>query len=250
MKSRDQKSQSQSDLSQFDALGRLFETDSAGTIEKIEAFPKYVSRQCLAKFFTKYELFQKILPVNGSIIECGALHGAGTLTWAKLSALFEPANHTRKIFAFDTFEGFPSVHEKDQKTGTFNEMHSGGLRGSTEDSILEAIRIFDMNRPISHIPKVELVKGDIIETADAFLEKNPHLVVAMLYLDFDLYEPTRKALEVFLPRMPKGAILAFDELNASIFPGETMAVDEVIGLRNLKIQRFPFDSYVSYAILE
>ncbi|HEX2752593.1 MAG TPA: class I SAM-dependent methyltransferase, partial [Alphaproteobacteria bacterium] len=118
------------------------------------------------------------------------------------------------------------------------------------DSIREAVRIFDMNRPISHIPKVELVKGDIMETADAFLKQNPHLVVAMLYLDFDLYEPTRKALEVFLPRMPKGAILAFDELNASIFPGETMAVDEVIGLRNLKIQRFPFDSYVSYAILD
>ena len=77
-----------------------------------------------------------------------------------------------------------------------------------------------------------------------------HLVVSLLYLDLDIYEPTKKALEVFLPRMPKGAIIVFDELNAKIFPGETMAVAEAIGLRNLRIERFPFDSYVSYAVLE
>ena len=250
MNSRDKKSQSSNDVDQFASAARLFESDSAPTIEKIEAFPKYVSRQCMAKFFTKYELFQKILHVNGSIIECGALHGAGTLTWAKLSAIFEPSNHTRKVYAFDTFEGFPSVHEKDSDKGTFHALEKGGLHGSSEANIAEAVRVFDLNRPISHIPKVKLVKGDIMATADQFVANHPHLVVSLLYLDFDLYEPTKKALEVFVPRMPKGAVIAFDELNAEIFPGETEAVNEVLGLRNLRIQRFPFDSYVSYAVIE
>ncbi len=45
-------------------------------------------------------------------------------------------------------------------------------------------------------------------------------------------------------------MIAFDELNAKIFPGETIAVMEQIGLRNLRIERFPFDSYVSYAVLD
>jgi len=49
--------------------------------------------------------------------------------------------------------------------------------------------------------------------------------------------------------MPKGAIVVFDELNAKMFPGETLAVDEVMGINNLKIERFPFDSYVSYVTL-
>lgn len=250
MKSRHSNNQSASDLNQFAAIERLFEADSMDLIEKIEAFPKYVSRQCIAKFLTKYELFKKILHVNGSIIECGTLHGAGTLAWAKFSAIFEPANHTRKVFSFDTFEGFPSVHEKDTKTGTYNELNKGGLSGSSEESIAEAIRVFDMNRSISHVPKVRLVKGDILETADKFLEENPQLVVALLYLDFDLYEPTKKVLEVFVPRMPKGAVIAFDQLNAEIFPGETQAVDEVIGLSNFRIERFSYDSYVSYAVRE
>jgi hypothetical protein len=250
MKSRDSKSQSKNDLNQFEAAAQMFEEEPIELIERIEAFPKYVSRQSIAKFLTKYEIFKKIIGVNGSIVECGALHGAGTLAWGKLSAIFEPSNHTRKIYSFDTFGGFPSVHEKDVKTGTFNQMHVGGLTGSTEESVTRAIEVFDMNRAISHIPKIELIKGNIMETADQFVEANPHLVVALLYLDFDLYEPTKKALEVFVPKMPKGAIIVFDELNAKIFPGETRAVDEVLGLRNLRIERFPFDSYVSYCTIE
>ena len=46
----------------------------------------------------------------------------------------------------------------------------------------------------------------------------------MLYLDFDLYAPTKAALETFLPRMPKGAILAFDELNQALI---TMILPQV-----------------------
>jgi hypothetical protein len=50
--------------------------------------------------------------------------------------------------------------------------------------------------------------------------------------------------------MPKGAVIVFDELNAKMFPGETRAVDEVLGLKNIRIKRFSFDSYVSYAVIE
>jgi hypothetical protein len=250
MKSRDLKSQSRSDLSQFDAAAELFAGDPAPLIERIEAFPKYASRQSIAKFLTKHEIFKRILHVNGSIVECGVLHGAGLLTWAKLSSIFEPANHVRKVIGFDTFAGFPSVSETDTKTGQFHELHTGGLTGSAEDNVRKAIEVYDLNRAIGHIPKVELVAGDITRTASAYIEENPHLVVALLYLDLDLYEPTKAALEAFLPRMPKGAIIVFDELNAKIFPGETVAVDEVIGLSRLRIERFPFDSYVSFAVIE
>jgi hypothetical protein len=250
MKSRDLKNQSNQDHSQFNAAELLFQQDPADLIEKIEAFPKFSSRQSIAKFLTKYEIFKRILTVNGSIVECGVLHGAGLLAWAKLSSIFEPANHVRKVIGFDTFEGFPSVAREDTKTGTFVDLKKGGLTGSNLDNVLEAVKVYDLNRPISHIQKIELVQGDLCKTAPVYLENNPHLVVSLLYLDLDLYEPTKKALEVFLPRMPKGGIIAFDELNAKIFPGETIAVMEHIGLRNLRIERFSFDSYVSYAVLE
>jgi hypothetical protein len=107
-----------------------------------------------------------------------------------------------------------------------------------------------LNRPIGHIERVELVSGDAVETIPAYVEENPHLVVALLYLDFDLYEPTKIALEHFLPRMPRGSILAFDELNQKHWPGETAAVLETIGIRALRIERFPFTPQLSFAVLD
>ncbi len=248
--SRHAASQSRQDLDQFSAMEQLFLDDPAPLAEKLDGFARYASRQALAKWLTKVKLFEQILEVNGSIIECGVLHGAGTLTWAKLSSILEPAAHPRRVVGFDTFEGFAGTSPEDTDTGTFEALERGGLRGSRLAQVQRAVDVYDLNRPIAHIPKVELVEGDLCETAPRWLEANPHAVVAMLYLDVDLYAPTRAALETFLPRMPRGAVLVFDELNAEIFPGETRAVDEVIGLSNLTIRRFPFDSYASYAVLD
>ena len=248
--SREPKNQSPKDIKQFERVNDFFLSDEGSIINKIDAFPKYASRQALAKFLTKYEIFQKILHVNGSIVEAGVLHGGGTLAWAKLSSILEPTNHTRKIIGFDTFAGFPSINDKDKKGTDGSLLKIGELKGSAQKSVTEAVSIYDENRPLNHIPKVELVEGDIVNTAPAYIKENPHLVISMLYLDVDLYQPTKVMLETFLPVMPKGAVIVFDELNAKMFPGETVAVDEILGIRNLEIKRFTFDSYVSYAVVQ
>lgn len=246
---REPKNQSKNDLAQFKIMEKIFQSSGGKISDKIDSFPKFASRQAIGKFLARYEIFKKILNINGSIIECGVLHGSGLFTFAKLSSLFEPANHVRKVIGFDTFEGFPSVNKQDKKTGTSSHFKKGGLTGSSLSDVREAVKLYDLNRPISHIKKIELIKGDLLKTAPKFLKENPHLVVSLLYLDVDLYEPTKVALETFAPRMPKGSIIAFDELNAKMFPGETLAVDEILGLKNIKIQRFPFESYISYYVL-
>ena len=71
-----------------------------------------------------------------------------------------------------------------------------------------------------------------------------------MFLDFDLYEPTKVAIENFLPRMPKGSIIAFDELDNPLWPGETLALLELTKLKKLKLERLDFDPYISYAIIE
>jgi hypothetical protein len=94
---------------------------------------------------------------------------------------------------------------------------------------------------------VKLVKGDAAATIPKFVAETPHLLISLLYLDFDLYEPTRVALESFLPRMPKGAIVAFDELDNPLWPGETTAMLEFLDKYRLRIQRLPFDPYIGFA---
>jgi len=48
--------------------------------------------------------------------------------------------------------------------------------------------------------------------------------------------------------MPKGSVLAFDQLAFPEFPGETRAALEVIGAEALDLRRFNFESQVSYLI--
>jgi hypothetical protein len=82
------------------------------------------------------------------------------------------------------------------------------------------------------------------------VKENTHLLVSLLFLDMDLYEPTKAALEHFLPRMPKGAVLAFDELDNPIWPGETTALLEKLNINSLKIQRLEWDPYIGYVVIE
>jgi hypothetical protein len=195
---------------------------------RLENFPKYVRRQHLKRFLAMYEVFKMALPVKGSIIECGVFRGFGLMSWAKLSTILEPENLTRRIYGFDTFAGFPSVGALDQSPHT--SAVEGDLASDSYNELQELVSEYDKDRFLGHIPKVELVRGDISETIPQFIAAHPHLLVSLLFIDCDLYEPTFAALKYFLPLMPKGAIVAFDELDNPLWPGETRAALEAVGL--------------------
>jgi hypothetical protein len=249
----DSRTQTAADEQYYSEIQKFFAESDGDTLGKLRNFSKFVPRQNLALFLAKNEIFKHLLDVHGHIVECGVFMGGGLLTWAQLSAIYEPYNHVRRIVGFDTFAGFPSLAEQDKpKQGAEVDFAKvGGLAvAGIEADIKRAAELYDLNRPIGHVPRIELVKGDASKTIPAYVEENRHLVVALLYLDFDLYEPTVAALKALLPRMPKGAIIAFDELNQKQWPGETLAVLGTIGIKNLRIKRFPFTPQISYAVLE
>lgn len=243
--------QSSSDLSYLDRLEAYWNDGEGTPVTKLDSFTKYVSRQSLTKMMARYELFKMQLEVNGSVVEVGVHRGTSLMAWAHFSSILEPVNYLRKIIGFDTFEGFPSIDRKDG-AGVSEHLTKGGfaVEQGMENDLLRAIGLYDVNRLMNHIPKVELVRGDVCETLPAYLAENPHLVVSLLHLDADLYGPTKATLEALLPRMPKGAIVAFDELNMKLFPGETVAAMEAVGIPNMRLRRFPFATSLSYAVIE
>ncbi len=233
-------------------VGKLLENifvNCSDSIEaKLENFPKYARRQALKRFLAMYELFKMILPVKGSIVECGVFRGFSLMSWAKLSTILEPENLTRRIYGFDTFEGFPSVSSSDRNGSGTAEV--GDFQTSSYEELLELIRLYDQDRFLGHIPKVQIIRGDVTKTVPEFVQQNRQLLVSLLFIDLDLYEPTKVALEQIVPRMPKGAMIAFDELDNPIWPGETEALLERMSVNRLKIQRLEWDPYIGYAILE
>ena len=171
------------------------------------------------------------------------------MSFAQISAILEPINHQRKIIGFDTFGGFEGVGQNDV-TGRSEHSHDGGMGVDSKADLERSIELFDDNRHLNHIPKVELVKGDAVETVPQYIEDNPHTVISLLYLDMDIYNPTKAALDTLVPRIPKGGIIAFDQLNSGNWPGETLAVLDSVGISNLRIQRCTFDTCVSFAVVE
>jgi hypothetical protein len=231
-------------------LNEYYAASAGSNVDKLRAFPKFVPVAELGRFLARSRIFERVLTVPGSVVECGVFGGGGLMTWATLSAILEPLNHVRRVIGFDTFEGFVAAGPKDAASSDNPNAVAGGLAADMAEDIAQSAAIFDVYRPLGHIRKVELVKGDALSTIPRYLDENPHLVVSLLYLDFDLYEPTRCALERFVPRMPKGAVIAFDQLNHRAWPGETAALLDTLGIRALRLERFPFQPQIAFASLE
>ncbi|MDB9972173.1 dTDP-6-deoxy-L-hexose 3-O-methyltransferase, partial [Alphaproteobacteria bacterium] len=73
----------------------------------------YMDRQLVTTALTRIKLFEKILEVQGSIVECGVYQANSLFIYSHLSSILEPYNFNRKIIGFDTFEGFRSISDKD-----------------------------------------------------------------------------------------------------------------------------------------
>ena len=214
-------------------------------INASETFPLFITRQSLSYYLAKYELYKKTLDVKGSIVECGSHQGSSLLLFAKLTSIFEPYQIHKKVISFDTFTGFPSIDKKNDNIKHKNTKKNY-LNNTNLDLIKNSIKLLDKNRFNGHINKVEIIKGDAIKTIPKYLKENKHCLVSVLYLDFDIYKPTKIALDHFLPRMTKGGLVVFDELNQKRWYGETVAYLEKFSKNKVELKQFNFEPNISY----
>lgn len=217
--------------------------------EILSNLPLFMKRQDVARLLFLNELYQKILKVHGTIMEFGCRWGRQLAAFTALRGVYEPYNYNRKIIGFDTFGGFPSVHKKD---GASAIIKRGAYRvtGQYEKYLRKVLEYHEKESPLAHLSKFELRPGDASSEIKKYLAERPETIVALAYFDFDIYEPTKKCLETIKGHLTRGSILVFDELNHPDFPGETVAVKEVLGLRKYKIQHSPHSTVQAYVVIE
>lgn len=213
--------------------------------EKINHLGLFIRRQAMSRIIFMYELYKKIIGVHGVILEFGVRWGQDLALFESFRGMLEPFNYNRKIVGFDTFEGFPSISDKDKLTRE-------GDMGVTDkyevylDKILEA---HESVSPVSHLRKYELIKGDSTLTFKRYLDEHPETIISFAYFDFDIYEPTKICLELCRDRLTRGSIIGFDELNHPDWPGETVALKEILGLDKVRVERMPFMPTGSYIVI-
>lgn len=72
---------------------------------KLQKFTEYIRREDLSKFLACNDVFVRLLPVHGSVVDIGVGRGASLMSWLHLASIYEPFNYTRKVVGCDTFEG-------------------------------------------------------------------------------------------------------------------------------------------------
>lgn len=215
--------------------------------ELLDNIGLYLTRQTLSRINFMQNLYQMIVPVHGVIMEFGVRWGQNMALFSMLRGIHEPYNYNRKVIGFDTFEGFPSVAPED---GALAQPGDYGVAENWVEELEGILEFHNQNAPVPQKTKYQLVQGNATLTLPEYLQKQPETIVALAYFDFDLYQPTRDCLEAILPHLTKGSVLAFDELNMPEFPGETLAVREVLGLSRYAIRRDPSNPMNSYIVVD
>jgi hypothetical protein len=213
--------------------------------DKVANFTNWARTRDLTRFLVREKLIKKILNIPGSIFECGVHWGGGVSSWLHLSEIYEPVAFTRRIFAFDTFKGFPKINKEDLSKVYLSNKGDFNI-GKSEKEVIEILHQIENSRKVKNVNRLKIVKGDINKTLKHTLKSDNSISIALLYLDLDLYEPTITAIKNCLPRMPKGAIVVLDEYADVDWPGETKALMDSIGISNVALRCFPWCPRISY----
>lgn len=192
-----------------------------------------------SKFITHLEFFKQTSNVRGEIVEFGIFKGNSFFRWIKFRDLLEQTN-SRKVIGFDIFGDFPEAgfdQDKAKRDAFVSETNGG--KSITLEEINELLDKQGLNK------NVDIIKGDILQTLDIYLQKNPHLKISLLHIDVDLYEPTKHILEKLFDRVTKGGIIIFDDYGA--FAGTNKAVDDFFE-NKAEIKKLPFSHAISYIV--
>jgi O-methyltransferase len=142
---------------------------------------------------TRIHLFQCLeaaaaAGIDGAVVELGAFKG-GTTAW--LAKVVRRLGLKSRVLAFDSWSGFPP-------------------RRSVLDLYTHPRCVFtDLDAVRSHLEPlgVELIEGDIAETAPTVLDGVP---ILLAFVDTDNYSGTRRALETIRPNLVPGGAVVFD----------------------------------------
>lgn len=229
----------------------IIQNGAAGAGKVLANFARYARTMDITRLLVFYEVFKKIIDIQGSIVDLGVLHGNSLFSMAHFSEIFEHRNYVRKIYGFDTFEGhLLDFDEKD----SINEHELAQYKSfnketvSTQAEIEKSIKIFEADRFMKQFEKISLVKGDATKTIPLFIEQNPGLIISLLICGTDIYKTTLTALTHFYPIMPKGSVVLFGATNFGPNPGETAALQDVLGIGTIRLERFPFATKWSYFV--
>ena len=172
--------------------------------------------------------------IDGDLVECGTWLGGNLIIFDKLRKKYRS---NKKIYGYDTFEGFPEPGHRDITVDN-NSMKdryekykikkdSSNWNYCSLDDVKKNFQDYKID-----IENLKLIKGKVENTL--LDPKNIPDQISILKLDTCLYESTKTELEILFPRLQKGGILIID--NYSNFNGVKEAVIKYFEKKNFELK--------------
>ena len=203
-------------------------TIDALTYEFMNAYAD--QRTCFIHDFAQYARDN----LKGSAAECGVFRGDS-------AKFINRYFNDRKLYLFDTFEGFGEEHLK---------YEVGSDRFSFDNEYFNRNTFSDtsVNLVMGKMPfpdKVEIRKGlfpsNVENIDDTFCFVN---------LDMDLYQPMKAGLEFFYDRMVKGGCILLHDYFHEGLGGVKVAVEDFEKERGISLSKTPIGDWCSLAVIK
>jgi O-methyltransferase len=155
--------------------------------------------------------------LKGNVAELGVYKG-------KFARYINLYFKERKLYLFDTFEGFDKRDVNQENKKGF----SSGSQSFSDTSVESVLAL--MPYPKSCIP----IKGFFPESAESI--KDEYVFVS---LDADLYEPIYEGLKFFYPSLVTGGYIFIHDFNNDNYPGTRKAVETFCAEKNISFVPIP-----------
>lgn len=155
--------------------------------------------------------------IPGNVAELGVYRGDFA---SKINIAFPD----RKLYLFDTFEGFAKEDIETEQKESFSKMKSKDFSDTSVSLVLKKMR---------HAGNCIIKKGFFPETAEGVED-----TFAFVSIDCDLYDPILSGLQFFWERLSVGGYIFVHEYNQTEYLGSNAAVNEFIK-ENPDVHFFP-----------
>ena len=177
--------------------------DYKGIIFNINDFKSYIDIRLASLRLIASEINEQKL--EGEVAELGVYKGKFA---SEINRLFP----NKKLYLFDTFEGFNSEDVNIENSHGYSKAKVGDF----SDTNMELVK-----NQLPYKEQAIFIKGYFPESVK---EELPSF--CFVSLDTDLYKPTYEGLKVFYPKLVKGGMIIIHDYNSTQFPGVKDAVKE------------------------
>ncbi len=198
-------------------------------IEKSNIDISYMELQVKAReqFLSDFAQIVYKNEIKGAVAEAGVFQG-------EFAKVINEKFADRKLYLFDTFEGFDSRDITYEQNNDFSNEKTGHLNMTSKDMVLGKMK---------HVQNCIIKEGYFPETAEGIND-----TFCFVNLDMDLYKPTLEGLKFFWSRMEKGGVILVHDYFSEAYKGVGRAVSEFIKEENVYL--FPIGDSISVGIIK